>query len=394
MQNWQTVKKKEKIALIELTDEHGQKHGDLTQGERLRCLDTTSAAFSQLQKHIDQRLQRESCIAEADVEHTVEQIITCPYLGGKKGSLKLQGDEKALIGGTTYQEIRQQLKTLVAKEVLDRHEQSEIEKDQYRREHAKATPFEKISPQKKHEVWAIDFLNFLLFGIYFRICIVYDVFSQAYLAIKPAACATSRLARQALAAACVYSGQTPVRCLLSDNGPQFESYSFEAIKQRLEIESQFIPRGQPWHNGALESGNRDVRKALYTIAFYAACETAGISKTGVDPERIYALVSDCCQEAQVVINETIVRPKFKTTPRAVLNDQVVESQQKRLRFIEQKQRERKQRMAELRVSGGTKRRRLEEKVVAAWKKIAAKKTTNQLFAFRELLHQRYRAITV
>jgi hypothetical protein len=180
---------------------------------------------------------------------------------------------------------------------------------------------------------------------------------------------------------------------MSDNGPQFESYDFEDIKQRLEIESQFIPRGQPWHNGALESGNRDVRKALYTIAFYAACEDAGISKTGVDAERIYALVLDCCQEALVVINEAIVRTKFKTTPRAVLNDQVVGSQQKRLRFIEQKQRERKQRMAELKVNGGTKRRRIEEKVAAAWKKIAAKKTTNQLFAFRELLHQRYRAIT-
>ena len=44
----------------------------------------------------------------------------------------------------------------------------------------------KIEPKKKHDVWGIDFLNLLLFGVYFRICVVYDLFSQAYLSIQPA----------------------------------------------------------------------------------------------------------------------------------------------------------------------------------------------------------------
>jgi ketopantoate reductase len=93
-----------------------------------------------------------------------------------------------------------------------------------------------------------------------------------------------------------------------------------------------------------------------------------------------------CLHAEVLQNlpnAEIARPKFGTTPQAVLNDQVQAQQQ-----------ERQQRMADLKVKGGTSRPRIEDKVVATWKKMAAKMTTNQLFAFRELLNQRYRAIQV
>ena len=95
----------------------------------------------------------------------------------------------------------------------------------------------KIKPKKKHDVWGIDFLNLLLFGVYFRICVVYDLFSQPYLSIQPACYATYAMAQQALQQACEYSGQIPEKCLLSDHGKQFSCYSFEETKNELKIKS-------------------------------------------------------------------------------------------------------------------------------------------------------------
>gem|GEM_PF-3296635 len=347
-----------------------------------------------MQKNITQRLNRESCIPDEDIEQTVKQIIAHPFLGGHKGSLKLQCDETAYIGSSSYQEIKQQLKLAVAKQLLQRNEQSELAKAQYQRYRDKEQPYQKIAAKKKHDVWSIDFLNLLLFGIYFRICVVYDLFSQAYLAIQPACYASYEVAQQALQQACDYSGQTPEKCLLSDRGKQFNCYSFEETKQQLNIKSQFIPRGQPWHNGALESGNRDLRTVLYTIAFYEACNDTRISKIGVASEQILAHLQHYCHQALRVINEQLVRPKFKTTPLAVLQDQVAAKQQQRLRFIEQKRHQRKQRMEQLKRNGGSTKKRIEDKVAAAWRKISSNMTTDQLFAFSELINKRYKAVSI
>jgi len=380
-----------------LAQQHRATYNHISQTERLTCLDTTAASVKHLQNNIRARLIRESCIADEDIEHTVTQIMTYPFLGGNKGSLKLQGDEQAFIGSTTYREIKNQSRRAglaVAKELLHRKEQSELQKDHYNRYRAKEEPFTKVDPQNKHEVWAIDFLKILLLGIYFRICVVYDIFSQSYLAIKPAINATSYVAEQALAEACHYSGQIPETCLLSDNGSQFKCYSFEETKQRLKIASQYIPRGQPWYNGALESGNRDLRKVVYTIAFYDACQDRQLSKVGADYSLIYHHLQSCCCKALVVINEEIVRPKFKTTPLAVLKDQVAEKQQQRLRFIEKKKQERKQRMEQLKVNGGSNRKQIEDKVAAAWKRVSHSRSTEQLFAFSQMINNRYKAIMI
>lgn len=365
-----------------------------SQYERLGCLDTTPTSFKYMKNHIRDRLNRESCIAYEDIENTVKQIIELPFLGSRKGSLKLVHDEKAYIGSTTYKEIKSQLKMAVAQELHERREQSELQKAHYKRYREKERPFTKKEPIKKHQIWAIDFLNILLFGIYFHICVVYDIFSQSYLALEASIFATSDVAEQALNNACKYSDHIPEDCLLSDNGPQFKCYSFEEIKKRLRIKSQYIPRGQPWYNGALESGNRDLRKVIYTIAFYDLCKNRKLSKTEIDENDMYYFLQKCCQKTIAVLNNSIVRLKFRTTPIAVLNDQVKEHQHKRIRFIEKKKLERKKRMAQLKFNGGSKRKRIEDKVKAAWKKLSKEQTTEKLFAFRELIHNRYKVIMI
>jgi len=389
------LKKKEKIELIELANQHDKKYKHIVnQSERLTCLDTTAASFNYLQNNMRSRLNRESCIDDEDIENTVKQITEYPFLGGKKGSLKLHHDEKAYIGSTTYQEIKSQLKMAVAKELLKRKEQSELQKEQYKRRRETEDPFTKIEPKNKHEIWSIDFLKIILFGIYFRICVIYEIYSQSYLAIKPCRDATSYVAEQALDEACEYVGQTPEECLLSDNGSQFTSYTFEEAKQKLKIESQYIPAGKPWFNGALESGNRDLRKTIYTFAFYDACKDTQIAKIGADSDNIFNHLQNSCRKAFIAINEAIVRPKFKTTPMAVLNGEVEEKNQQRLHFIEQKKQQRKTRMQQLKNSGSSNRKRIEDKVTAAWKKVSSKLDTEKLFAFSEMINKRYTPIII
>lgn len=327
----------------------------------------------------------------------MQQIVKYPYLGGQKGSLKLQHDEQAYLGSTTYQDIKQQLKLAAAAEQVKRqeqHEQSELQQAQYRRYQARTDTFTNITPQQKHEVWAIDFLKITLFGSYFQLCVVYEVYAQGYLAIKPAWEATAAVAEQALVAACQMSGQVPTKCLLSDNGAQLTCQHFAEIKAKFGITSQFIPPGQPWYNGALESGNRDLRQVIYTTAFYAAAETPQLSKRGVDAEQIYRQLETCCQKVLPIINEQIVRPKFNTTPQAVWNDAVEANQQRRMRYIEQKKHQRKERMAQLKTTRGTTRKRIEDKVAVAWTKVARQLNTEQLFAFSEMINKRYRAIII
>jgi transposase InsO family protein len=390
----EAIKKKEKVEIIALVGAHGQAYCELTQAERLGCLALTPASFLHIQRTTRERLRRESAIGDDDVKQTVEQIIEYPFLGGHKGSLKLQYDRKALIGETFYKEIKQQLRLEAEKELQRRREECELENNQYKRQYDKENPFEKIVPEGKHDVWAIDFVTFLLFGIYFRICVVYEVFSQAYLSIIPAEVASHKIAVEALMSACEYSGQRPKICLLSDNGGQFTCYGFEQVREKLDISGRQTPPGQPWHNGALESGNRDLKKVLYTIAFHDACRVIEISRRGADRQRLLNSLKNFCVKTQQVINEEIVRPKFKTTPMCVLKEQVFEKNQKRVRFVESKLAERKQRMEKIKKQGGAKRQQLEDKVKKAWKKMASQMSTNEIFAFSELLNERYHAVAV
>ena len=380
--------------LIELAQAHGKSNNDITQSERLNCLDSSPASFLHLQRTIRERLHRESAIPDEDIEHAVKQIIDLPFLGGKKGSLKLQADEKALLGETVYKEIKQQLRLKAEKELFKRKEQSELEKNQYKRLHEKEKPYEQVVPRKKHDIWAIDFVTFLLFGIYFKICVVYEIFSQAYLAIKPAEVGSNELAKEAVTSACEYSGAKPQKYLLSDNGKQFICNDFEELLDTLKITGQQIPPGQPWHNGALESGNRDLKKVIYTIAFQQACKDIEISRTGAPRQKILSGLEDYCDKTQQVINEQIVRPKFKTTPMAVLTDKAAEKNKQRNLFIANKLKERKQRMEHIKKQGACKRKRIEDKVTAAWKKISALMNKDELFAFSELINERYRAVSI
>ena len=354
----------------------------------------SAGSLLHIQRTTRERLKRESVISDEDIDHAVQQILDYPFLGGEKGSLKLQHDEKALISGTLYKEIKQQLKQEVEQELHKRREQSALDKNRYKRSTAKSNEYEHVVPTKVHEVWSIDFLTFVLYGLYFHICVVYEIFSQAYLAIKVSDSCNSELAIAAVTRAVAYSGTKPDRYVLSDNGSAFICESFEELLDSIEMSGQRIPPGQPWYNGALESGNRDLKKTLYNIAFHEVCNNTGLSGKGIAREQIMNSLDGYCSLTQHVINDQIVRPKFKTTPRSVLRDEIKESLEKQEAFVAKKKQERKERLAVLKNVPVSKRKKVDDKVLASWKKISSLLGLNELFAFSELINERYHAITI
>ena len=91
---------------------HEQEHSGITKKDRLRCINQTLNSLTHLKNSLRARIKKELSIPESDVEKAIEQIIEFPFLGGRKGVLKLIEDKKGLIGETFYKEIKQILKPL------------------------------------------------------------------------------------------------------------------------------------------------------------------------------------------------------------------------------------------------------------------------------------------
>ena len=373
---------------------HKEAYLALSEKDRLACLEISPGCFHYLCRSVKDRYQRESVIPQEDIDGVVRQIIALPFLGGRKGALKLVEDRQALVGETVYKEIKCQVAEEAEAEIFRRRQESELRRNQYKRQEDRSAPFQPLRVQSCHEVWAIDFTFIKLVGMELCLCVVYELYSQAYLALVAGETADNNLAIEALEKARQYAKQTPTRCLLSDNGSQFLSYEFQTLLTHLKMKSMTIPPGQPWYNGSLETGNKDLKKVIHTVALYGAAETPQITRVGASREEVLGYLSLCCEKAQKLINEQIPRVKNQTTPMAVLKNLRSQKAEMRKQFIQKKKTQRTQRMQA--IKAGTekvKHKTIHEKVHAVWNQI--KKTMNfeTLFAFNELIHQRHYAIT-
>lgn len=378
--------------MIELVHKLEADYPWLSKERMLERLDTTWGSFLHMCRTVRDRRRRESAIPEEDVAALVEQIIAMPFLGGRKGSLKLVEDQKALIGQTIYKDAKGILREEAENELAKRREQSELERNQEDRKQAE-DGFVKPVISKPHQMWSIDFTEVKLLGIRFMVCVIYDIFAQAYLALRAAEVADGQLTMDTVEEACAYAGTTPSECLLSDNGGQFESVDYQSLLERLRIQTLKTPPGQPWHNGELESGNRDLKKVIWTEALYCACEDPEITRPGVSRAKIGSYLQQCCQAAKEKINEQIPRPKFDAVPRAVLDGKLSEMAKRRDQFREVKQEQRRERMAAIKANGQDRKGKpLEDKVKSRWRNAARQMSTEKLFAFNELIHERYDAI--
>ena len=379
---------------MELAEKHERRYLAVGGADRLACLDTTPKAFKYLCNNLEERLRRESAIPEEDVEAMVIQIIDYPFLGGRKGTLKLLEDRKGSIGETFYKESKRLLLELAEKKLAVKKLESELEKNKYKRIKKKADSFKKITTTECHQVWAIDFTYITMFGIQFFICVVYELHSQGYLSIVACDSPSKEIAMLAVVEAIWYSRSKPKRFILSDCGGQFLSFAYQELLDNFKIKDLQTPPGQPWYNGALESGNRDLKYAILTIAMYEASIHPDISKVGTSRKKILDFLKSCCLKARKMINEKIPRVKFGTTPMAVLKNEVAGRKKQRDLFAKEKAEERKQRMQKIKQGEiRSKHKTLEDKVKAVWGKISKTMTIEKLFAFTELLNKRYQAVT-
>lgn len=374
-----------------LVESHEKKYCSVIKRERLSCLDLTEPQYKNIIKGLRERLQRESAIPDEDIEEAIKQIINWPTLGGVKGSLKLGHDEKALIGTTNYTEIKKELKQIISAEVRRRQEESLLQKYETQRT-PKKEGFHRNRAKKPNDIWAIDFLNIKFLGYTFAVCVIYDQFTQGYCSIQADEIASAELAIRTVKEAVSKAGGPPKRFILSDNGKQFLSYSYSELLKDNQIGSRFIPPGQPWFNGALESGNRDLRRLIYTIAIYLAVETPSVARPGASIKEKLQFLKECCHNARDKINTEIVRKKFQTTPENVKQGKVEEKQQAMKVFKEKKLKIRKDRMDELEKTKAKKHKSMEEKVITIGKKIAATFNLDYLIAVNEALNRRYSII--
>lgn len=373
---------------MDLVGTHEQEYSNITKQERLSCLDFTEARYRNMIIHLRDRLRRESAIPDEDIIEAIKQMIAYPTLGGQKGSLKLGHDEKALIGSTNYTEIKKELKLLIADEVRKKKEASLLQKYELQRQ-VKEGGFHKVTAKEPNDVWAIDFLNVKFLGYTFAVCVVYDLFSQEYCSIQVSEVASAELAICAVEEAVSRAGGPPKRFILSDNGKQFISCSYKELLKIKKIGTRFTPPGQPWFNGALESGNRDLRRIIYSIAIYLAVQNPSVARPGVPIEEKLQFLETCCQTARLKINKEIVRMKFKTTPENVKLGKVEETQKAMKKYKEKKLIMRKERMKALENANSKKHKSMEEKVRSIGKKIAAKMNLDYLVAINEVLNRRY-----
>lgn len=381
---------------MNLADKHSREHVAISPKERLHCLDMSPGAFGYLQRSIRERNARESIIPEDDVAALVKQVIDYPFLGGRKGSLKLVEDQKALIGETLYKETKEMLKNLSEEEYFHRRHMSQLQRNFEERKRYDED-FTKPFACFVHDVWAIDYMFIAVLGFKFALCVAYDIFSQSYVALVPGEVPCGQLAQDTLLVAMENTATKPYLCVLSDNDATFCGDEFQNFLSTKLINHKTIPAGKPWFNGEIESGNRDLRKAILTLALKKACDSLEITKKGQSRKRILNFLSICCNEMRIILNTEIPRLKFKTTPQKVCDGLVDEQNQKRNTYIDMKKKQRKERMVTIKKQGDNRKnsdKTFVEKVKAKWKKIVKNMSLEQIFAFNEAIHARFQAITV
>lgn len=347
------------------------------------------SSFTKFKNGIRERKQRESVIPDEDLIEVILQIIRLPFLGGRKGALKLLNEKRALIGETLYTEIKKQLEELCEQAYFNR-KTAQLEKDM--KERASRDRFEKVVVSEPHEVWSIDYTCIDLLGLRFSLCVVYEIYSQAYLAITPGTSADIELAQKAIHEACAFAGTTPKEYLLSDNGCQFLSDDFNEVLRQAQINERKTPPGQPWYNGSLESGNRDLKRTAFTVGTYLACDDKSITKKGITEDRVFSFLEKCCAKVFKLINNALPRTKFGVTPMDVIENRIDEVLKERAEYVEVKIDERKQKREAQKLNPKAVVKTIEQRISFEWNKLEKKLTDDKLFAFRELIHGRYNAI--
>ncbi len=112
------------------------------------------------------------------------------------------------------------------------------------------------------QVWAVDFQFDSDFnGRQFKVCNVIDEFTRQHIAFSVDRSIKAIDVIELLDIAVLTHGGPQV--LRMDNGPEFISENLKSWSEEQELVQAFIPAGQPWHNGFVESLHNRMRDELF-----------------------------------------------------------------------------------------------------------------------------------
>lgn len=119
----------------------------------------------------------------------------------------------------------------------------------------------KGAAEKPGEIWALDFqFDSDYTGRAFKICNVIDEFSRKHVTFSLARSISAADVVEMLDVAVLEHGCPKV--LRMDNGPEFIAGKLRDWVDEQQLTQAFIPPGQPWHNGFVESFHNRMRDEL------------------------------------------------------------------------------------------------------------------------------------
>lgn len=381
--------------ILQLIQAHQAQFPDHPSADRLLAVELNPSDYWHLRNGVRDRKARESAIPETDVAATVAFIVEHPDVGAGRAHLTLVDKEQALVSTTFINDARQEVTRLAEQEYRLRKEQGKLLEADLRARLQTPQDYQHIQADYPHHIWATDFvvLRFLTFQLI--VCVLYDIFTQAYLAIQAGTGCDQGLAQRTINAAIAIAGTRAGLILRRDNGKAFLAESFQDNLAAHDIQDAPIPPGQPWLNGSLESNNGSLKTAIKTTAMQQLLtEPAQFQDGRKDINSAVQVLQQTCDRVRVSLNDEIARPKFAMPPAQVLAGQVDATRKRHSRFIEQKKQERTQRMETLRDNADRPDRgkTFLEKVRHAFHEMVKDMTTDYLYIFNETIHNRFQAI--
>jgi len=375
--------------LIKLVERHAATYPHRKQVDRLRQVELTPSTYSKLKQQNRVRVVRESSITEEEVKEVAGFLIENPDLGAERARLTLIDQEKACMSTATINEIKGELKQMTAQTYKCRkEEEKELEAQLSKDLAARQKNYHHQKAKRPDEIWAIDFVNIEFLGMALVLCVIYDEYSQKYLAIEAGDSADHEMAAATLKKARAENGREP-QYLRRDNGKPFMTKAFQ--RELVSIKDYPIPPHSPWYNGSLESCNTSLKAAIKTL---------GMQKKAKHPEwftearkdRLVALktLEKMAGLSQIRINEIIARTKHGVPPEIVYNGKELEAKKRRDAFCEEKRAARTKRMAEFRADPKAKPSTLKQKSIRTIRGLLKGMTTDALFVLDEALNYRFR----
>lgn len=370
------------------------KYPDHLRDEFLRCYELTTSRYNRLLKAEALGRVRESAIPEKDIQAAIDLLVEHPQIGAGKAHHTLIDRGEALISSTFINQAKQQLAGMTESEYRRRKQDEKLLEQELLDRRQKQQDYQHIQADHPNHIWAIDFvaIRFLAFSL--CIAVVYDVFSQAYLAIVAGSGCDSSLAERAILAAKAKNGGILPLLLRRDNGKAFITDSIQQLLANLFLQDAPIPPASPWFNGSLESCNRGLKTTIKTHAMQELIlAPQAIKDARHSAQNAIAELQNLCDKTLETLNDKISRIKFGMPPAAVHNHQKPQVESRHQAFCEAKKTERKERMKA--IQDAPKPHRLVtymEKVSAIIRSKIKQLSTDQIFVLNEIIHGRFAAI--